>query len=271
MSEATTDVYHGTRLIYAVDLERWPESLASRHVRLCLDDETRAFVAGAGRTRSGVLKTLGHRLLRPFLSDFDINGLLGTYPLFCLSRAQWRQLLPGAGGRLLDVGAGNGDVTARLADDRFDEVAVTETSRAMARSLTRRGYRCHRIDLADHEVPAPPYDVISCLNVLDRCDRPRTLLERAASALNHRGRLVVATPLPLNPFVYEGGSTREPEERLVCPDRSWHDAASSLYRHELAPLGLSLASVSRAPYLSAGDSRRPLYVLDDAIFVLRRV
>jgi hypothetical protein len=38
----------------------------------------------------------------------------------------------------------------------------------------------------------------------------------------------------------------------------------------LSPLGLSLEAVSRVPYLSSGDADHPLYVLDDAVLVLRK-
>jgi hypothetical protein len=72
------------------------------------------------------------------LSDYDANALLDFYAMHLLSTAQWHALLgPHAHGRLLDVGAGSGDVTASLAP-LFDAVTTTEASRGMARRLRVR-------------------------------------------------------------------------------------------------------------------------------------
>ena len=46
------------------------------------------------------------------------------------------------------------------------------------------------------------YDVISCLNLLDRCDRPLTLLRHVHASLRPgSGRAVVAMVLPYKPYV----------------------------------------------------------------------
>jgi hypothetical protein len=43
-----------------------------------------------------------------------------------------------------------------------------------------------------------------------------------------------------------------------------------LIERDLLPLGLTLECFARAPYLSAGDSRRELYELDDVVLVLTK-
>ena len=49
------------------------------------------------------------------------------------------------------------------------------------------------------------YDVISCLNVLDRCDKPLTLLRHIRNSLvSTSGRAVVAVVLPFSPYVEFG-------------------------------------------------------------------
>ena len=49
------------------------------------------------------------------------------------------------------------------------------------------------------------FDVISCLNLLDRCDEPATLLRNMKAALvPDTGRLIVATVLPFKPYVEYG-------------------------------------------------------------------
>ena len=92
--------------------------------------------------------------------------------MFVLSRAQLQQLLLGdsvsqndpnrrVGGSLLDVGAGDGNVTAALAS-LVDRVTSTEVSAPMVTSLNARGFNCvQTTDLRHVDVQANgPYDVI---------------------------------------------------------------------------------------------------------------
>ena len=54
------------------------------------------------------------------------------------------------------------------------------------------------------------FDVVSCLNVLDRCDFPLTLLQQMRSLLkDDSSLLVLATPLPFSPSVEDGRVWRE--------------------------------------------------------------
>jgi hypothetical protein len=46
-------------------------------------------------------------------------------------------------------------------------------------------------------------------------------------------------------------------------------SACEFVLHALLALGLEVVAVSRAPYLSGGDSTRPLYELDDLLLVCR--
>lgn len=49
------------------------------------------------------------------------------------------------------------------------------------------------------------YDVISCLNVLDRCDKPITLLNQMKSKLKPKtGMIILAMVLPLYQYVESG-------------------------------------------------------------------
>jgi SAM-dependent methyltransferase len=140
----------------------------------------------------------------------------------------------------------------------------------MAERLRRAGLECHQVDLTERQLPGPHFDLITCLNVLDRTARPRRLLQRMRDLLEPSGRLVLALALPYEPFFYDGPNSADPLERLACAERNWESAASSLVTRELTPLGFTLVSVSRAPYLSFGDTARGLYQLDDAILVLQK-
>jgi 2-polyprenyl-3-methyl-5-hydroxy-6-metoxy-1,4-benzoquinol methylase len=262
--------HRGHSLRYDVEQRLLSPSLRERFVELGLDDDARAFIDRAIEQPHGRIAKATHRTLTHVLSDFEVNGLLGTHPLFLCSTEQWRRLLgPGEGRRLLDVGSGSGDVTATLAP-LFRAIQTTEASWAMARRLLRRGFPCSRLDVSSEPIPEAPFDVITCLNVIDRSDRPRTLLARLASALTPGGRLVVATPLPISQLVYDRGRSRAPRERLLSRAARFEHAVTEIAQNELGPLGLSVLSLSRAPYLSRGFRERPLWILDDAIFVCAR-
>ena len=51
------------------------------------------------------------------------------------------------------------------------------------------------------------YDLIVCLNVLDRCDRPLSLLRQIHSKLRDGGVLLLAVVFPFKPFVEKGPCT----------------------------------------------------------------
>jgi SAM-dependent methyltransferase len=260
----------GLELEYGFSAEALPSDLARRFVRLELGDEGKDYLERAFSTRPGRAKTTLHRVLRTWMSDFDVNGLLDMYPMHLLGTSQWERLL-GARARVrhLDVGAGSGDITRTLTP-LVAETVTTETSRVMARNLRRSGFRCHETDLARAPVPGGPYDLVTCLNVLDRCERPRSLLANLANALAPDGRLVLATPFPFDPFVYDGPTSRAPSERLDLPRDAWEPSVARLSVRVLEPLGLSVEVVSRVPYICRGDAQKPLYVLDDALLICKK-
>ena len=253
-------------LRYACELSQLPRELAARFAPLAEDDAARAFVARALAAPHGALRTGCYRALRRVLSDYDAYGLLGMYAMHLCSGAQFRELV-GGGKRLLDVGAGDGSITA-CAAPLFAEVYVTEASRVMRARLSARGYRVLALDLAREPLPRElRADAVLCLNVLDRCTHPRTLLAHLRDALAPSGRLVLSVPLPLRPHVQARGGTSDPEEPLPRAASSFERGAAELWSSVIAPAGFALEHFSRAPYLCHGDAGTPLYVLDAAVFV----
>lgn len=244
--------------------------LRERFVPLARDAATDEFLSRAVHRPHPWWRVQMHRFVRLFMSDFDANGLLDMYPLHVGSSEQWRKLLGSRRiARLLDVGAGSGNVTRTLAP-LADTVVTTELSRHMAERLRRSGFECHELDLAQRDVPGARFDLVCCLNVLDRTSHPLRLLRRLEAALEPGGRLMIALALPYDPFYCDGASTPQPSERLSCSEPDWESAVSSFVAHDLLPLGLSLLAVSRVPYLSFGDSERSLYELDDALVLLEK-
>ncbi len=247
-----------------------PDRLADRFVTLEPDDDTQAFAEAEQHAPQPRLRWLTRAAMRPFASDFSINALLNTYPLFLLSTPQWRQLLGNDGGSLLDIGAATGDVTARLAP-LFDDVLAVEVSGPMVRRLRERGLDARRLDLTRR--PAEPgspehggYDTVAILNVLDRCARPVSLLRSAISRVRPGGRLLVSMPLPTSSCWYDGPRLRAPLESLGIDATTWATGATAL-ADVLQAYGLRVDALARAPYLSGGDRRQALYALDTAVLV----
>jgi SAM-dependent methyltransferase len=271
----------GVQLRYACERERLGPELAKCFIPSHLDTEGEAFLASALKRGPSVWRLRIHRLLTLFFSDFDANALCGLYPVFLLSTPQALALLKAAeqadwsSQRWLDVGAGSGDVSTRVAP-LVATLDCTETSRFMARRLRQRGFNCWlgRVgEGADGDPLLTPngYGVISLFNVIDRASRPKALLRAAVQHLPVGGTLVLSTPLPYDPFYYAGSVTRAPEESLRIAAESWEEALGELWRHELEPLGLTPGAVTRVPYLSGGDAKHPAYVLDSAVLVCRKL
>ncbi|KAF4314690.1 hypothetical protein BBO99_00004627 [Phytophthora kernoviae] len=226
-------------------------------------------------------ESLGSTVLGLFYSLTDANGILGRGQMFVLSRAQVQKLLhqehsvPG-GGSLLDIGAGDGNVTASLAS-LVDQVTTTEASAPMVANLNARGYNSVQTCDLQHEFvqSRKPYNIISMLNVLDRADKPLTMLREIREMLHpENGLFLLAVVLPFSAFVEVDTQRIAPSEKLpmtggLCSQgASFEVAASLLLRNVLLPAGFKLRHFSRVPYLCRGDLQQPYYVLSDAIFVL---
>lgn len=114
-----------------------------------------------------------------------------------------------------------------------------------------------------------PFDVILCLNLLDRCDRPNTLLRHLKKSLTPGGRLVVALVLPFSPYVEVGErGDHKPAEYLPVKGNGLEGQIASLVDRVFAPLGLKCITWSKLPYLCEGDLGQAYYFLDDVVFIL---
>ncbi|KAF1333173.1 Lariat debranching enzyme b, partial [Globisporangium splendens] len=176
--------------------------------------------------------------------------------MFVLSRAQIQRLLhreQRIGGSLLDIGAGDGNVTESIAS-LVDQVTSTEVSGPMVKSLNSRGFNCVQTADLDHEFVQgrQPYNVISLMNVLDRADKPLTMLKQIRSMLHpENGLFLLAVVLPFSAFVEVGTKRVAPTERLPmrggrCQEgASFEAAANVLLKNVLQPAGFKLVQFSR--------------------------
>ena len=119
------------------------------------------------------------------------------------------------------------------------------------------------------------FDCIGMFNVLDRCDRPFTMLSHVRNLLKpNTGLFVLAVVLPFRPFVeLDDGARRAPVERLdvATPTSAWEYGVRDLYENVLKPSGFHIEAIARVPYICEGDHLAGAYVLDDCVFVLKRV
>ncbi|XP_051878483.1 methyltransferase-like protein 9 [Pristis pectinata] len=262
---------------YTCDTESLPQHLQPLFIQSHLDAETQAFLRQCSEKSSWLGVQIYYSFVTSvfglFMSKTSINGLLGRGSMFVFSEAQLLRLLrvgpDWRTSRLLDLGAGDGEVT-KIISSHVEEVYVTEVSPTMKWQLRKKRYRLLEID--EWQTTGFQYDVISCLNLLDRCDRPLTLLRDIRSALEPRkGRLLLAVVLPFQPYVENGGKWERPSEQLDVSGDTWEQQVTSFSRDVFARAGFAVESFSRLPYLCEGDLYNEHYVLDDAVFVLTPV
>jgi hypothetical protein len=258
------------RFDYGVNMARWPDTMKQAFVELGPDPTLFEFLERAATERASPGKTWLQRMMRLALSDYDANALLGIYPMHLFGTAQAEQfLMRPRGGRLLDIGAGSGDVTAALRP-LFETVEVVETSWAARRRLRARGYVCWSYDVAESGIRGDRYDVIALLNVLDRVECPVTLLARCRARMTDETRLLLSVPLPYRPLVYRGAHSREPKQRLAVVGSNFSDAVLRLVQQVLLPNDFEVERLTRLPYLSGGDSERAITALDAAVVLCKR-
>ncbi|XP_077131156.1 protein-L-histidine N-pros-methyltransferase isoform X2 [Ranitomeya variabilis] len=259
---------------YLCDKEKLSEELQPIFVQSFLDQGTQTFLNRSIEKSGWLSIQLYHSFMSSvfsmFMSRTSINGLLGRGSMFVFSPEQFQRLLKVGpdwkSHRLLDLGAGDGEVT-KVMSPHFEEIYVTEMSQTMIWQLQKKKYRVLNID--EWQSTGFQYDVISCLNLLDRCHQPVTLLKEMRSVLEPtRGRVILALVLPFHPYVENGGKWEKPSEIMEVMGSLWEEQVNSLAAvfHEA---GFVVEAFTRLPYLCEGDMYNDYYVLDDAVFVLR--
>ena len=167
---------------------------------------------------------------------------------------------------LIDLGAGDGRVTEKMRPF-FARLFATEVSRPMQKLLASKSINVLPIESWAEQEPQPHYDLISCLNLLDRCDNPIDIIETIKKALKPDGLLLLGLVLPFNPFV-EIRKSREPKQSLDISGAEFADQVESVVAI-LQNFGFNLLSWTRVPYLCEGDALHSIYILDDAVFVFK--
>ncbi|XP_022829872.1 methyltransferase-like protein 9 isoform X1 [Spodoptera litura] len=281
LARAMYEKQHNDRYLQELDQNEWyrvnkdrlcPE-LIKKFVQLYPDEETKEFLSASIDKSSWVWTQIWYLLakavLRHFWSVTDINGWLGRGSMFVLSEAQARALLRTTGhgigaGALVDVGAGDGEVSRRFAHI-YPHNYATEISASMRKTLAEKGYKLLDTEKWHHY---RQFDCICMLNLLDRCSKPKTMLKQARDALAPGGVLMLALVLPYKPYV-EVTSDHKPEERLPIEGAYFEDQLAAFVKFMREEAGFELVSWTRAPYLCEGDFAQAYYWLDDSVYVFK--
>ena len=267
------------------------EYVMSKFVQLDADEETKNFISQSVYKADQIFTQMWHNLAKAVLKRFfgytqtDINGYLRRGSMFVLSTQQFMLLREKAGlpsnldkpeGSLIDLGAGDGKPTEYL-KPFYKDTFATEASWAMRDILEEKSINVLDINNWDGDEHSPrSFDIISCLNLLDRCEKPKSILRQIRNALKPDGVLLIALVLPFNPYV-EWNSSHEPVEDLLdapLPNDQGNGDSKFSFEKQIASIievvhkeGFSVDAWTRVPYLCEGDMGQSLYVLSDAVLL----
>ncbi|RNA32722.1 methyltransferase 9 [Brachionus plicatilis] len=228
--------------------------------------------------------------LQYFMAITSINGLLQRGSMFVFSEDQFKNLIDFRGENkltnLLDLGAGDGEVTSKMAPF-FQNVYTTEMSTTMRWRLQHKGFQVVEVNEWDKirsgsgEDSFVKFDAISCLNLLDRCDKPLSLLKQMKKALKPNGLLIVALVLPYKPYV-EYNPDNKPSEDLLevwspgfcvnnepCKMNKVNKQIKHLIENVFEPIGFELTKFTRLPYLCEGNLAQSYFYLIDYVFIFK--
>ncbi|EDO37060.1 predicted protein [Nematostella vectensis] len=259
---------------YECNVSDLPFELQTKFLQEGLDDGGRKFLQNCYDKTDAFFTQFGQMVFKGifnlFMSVTTINGILNRGSMHIFSAQQFRSLLgvddKWKANKLLDLGAGDGKVTEVMAP-HFKEVYVTEQSVSMRWRLGWKGYTV--LDIDDWSSAKESYDVIGCLNLLDRCAKPRTLLAGMKHALKpETGRVIIAVVLPFNPCV---DNVISPTELITVVGETWEEQVISLVEDVFTPAGYEVERFTRLPYLCEGDLYDSFYSLSDTVFVLKPV
>jgi len=260
------------------------EFLRDRFIVLNSDDpEFQAFVNMCYEDYYRIIPTwkqLKHNYGKPLLklvgySLTDSLAMLNTGHMFVLSSHQARMLLKmnedDLLDNMLDIGSGDGEVS-RYVTSLCKRAILTESNKPMVDTLISKGFEAiHCSSLQQDSIQSEgPFSLITCFNVLDRCDKPLSLLREMHSLLKPDGLLLLTVVYPFHPFVENGTQQLVPTELLKVDNCCWESSVIFLVNKVFAVTGFELVRFARVPYLSEGDYNSPIYSLDSTAYVLRR-
>lgn len=131
---------------------------------------------------------------RRFDRDYYDSPIYRTDPRSARNRMRLKLILThSAGGRLLDIGIGRGDLI-RIAADHFD-VRAMDISPHAATGLPSELRKLVVVgDVETDEIPDPPYDVVTAFNILEHLRHPLAVMRKVRMALKPGGVFIGSMP-----------------------------------------------------------------------------
>lgn len=265
---------------YNIDRSAVTSYMLEKFHQFYMDQDVETFLNDSLEISNSLCLQVCYALLTSFLSmgltKTSINGVLNRGGMHLFSFDQLQEFLDVSvegishDKKLLDLGAGDGQVTAIMAR-LYGSVSVTEASKVMEWRLKQRGFKVIPVDTWDQ---SGTYHLVSALNLLDRHYNPSLLLTQLHSlTIRSRCLLLLAVVLPLHQYVefHPTSTTNRPDIKISIRGNAFEEQADSLVTDVLEPAGFELVKWGKLPYLSEGDLTRPFYHLDDAVFLLKPV
>jgi len=261
------------RTWYSVNLELISnQEVRTKFLQFHNDSETEAFISSSFEQSDWIFTQLWYNLAKSILSWFycqtDINGMLDRGSMFVFSKEQFlkiSKLDPDIKlDKMLDLGAGDGKPTQSMSGF-FTETFATEVSAPMRKSLNLKGFKVLEIE---SWMEPEGFDLISALNLFDRCDKPLSIVKDIHTSLKPGGFFLVALVLPFKPYV-ESVPGHKPSEKMNIAGATFEaqvETAVSMFKE----IGFHLENWARVPYLCEGDLNRPLYHLNNALIMFKK-
>ncbi|KAJ1349972.1 Methyltransferase-like protein 9, variant 2 [Parelaphostrongylus tenuis] len=165
--------------------------LQSTFMQSSIDSETRNFISDSIVISNSVCLQLYYAFMSAvlsfFLSKTSINGILNRGTMFLFSTKQLRDLLSipaewnPANKRVLDLGAGDGSITEKLASF-YGTIHTTEISQVMEWQLRSKNFILEDVEAWSSSLLK--FDLISVLNLLDSSSPVELLCSRSCCFTN---------------------------------------------------------------------------------------
>jgi len=275
--------------------DRFSSDSQKKFLLLDCDAETERFLRGCQKIEVKPIKFILERFAYSFLTNFmmqtSIHALLDRGHMFVLSAAQIRKLLSlgnvpagqldSADLKVIDLGAGEGNVSKKvtegLALTSHNKLQTTDISKTNKYRLRQKGFQV--VD-ENSWYQGQNFDLVFMLNLLDRCEKPLSMLHQAHVALLNRprsifgdglGRLVVALVFPIRQSI-EWRKSRRADEPLGSDSyATLEEQVETFIKFVVTPAGFELEKFSRVPYLCEGDVTKPFFVFTNVVFLLKPV
>lgn len=194
---------------------------------------------------------------------YNTMGLLG-YETFLFDETFVGKLVGKRKKRtLLDIGAGDGSITKNF-EPYTSYIACLEPSASFQRILKKRGYSI--ADATDKKT----YDIVTLFNVLDICEKPKSVLQVARKHVSTDGILIITLPFPIKTRSWDISDIQRTNRLTQSPSLSFEEAVSDFYTDFLKKNNLEVTYFTRLPYIVSLPETQETSTYDNGLFVCHK-